>query len=88
MQQNEMIKSLRNSTTLYFLLTLEQRKLKYDKMVKKIMKLEKGKIADDDKKDLIEQIQDIVREKEEQCQKCISNVKQRLYGYRSLRKLI
>jgi hypothetical protein len=87
LQQNGIIKSLRNSTTLYFLLTMEQRKLKYDKKVKKIMKSDKGKIDDDDK-DQIKKIQDIVRKKESQCQTWVSGVKWYHPLFRILRKLI
>jgi hypothetical protein len=54
------------------------------------MKLEKGKISKDDKKDLIEKIQQIIHTKENQCQKHISEVSAspwRTLGYGHMRKL-
>ncbi len=36
------------------------------------MKLDKGKIREDDKKDLFEKLEDILRIKENHCQKCIN----------------
>jgi hypothetical protein len=67
-----MTKSLPHNIGLDFLLTPEQKKLKYEKNVKKLMKLEKGKINEDDRQDLLEKSQDILQMKENQCQKYLS----------------
>ncbi|CAF3683782.1 unnamed protein product [Rotaria sp. Silwood1] len=73
LQHNDLIESFEdNNTLLYFLLTPEQKKLKYEKNIKKLIKLEKGKINEDDKKILIEKVQDIMHDKEKQCQTYLS----------------
>ncbi|CAF2676147.1 unnamed protein product [Rotaria sp. Silwood2] len=72
LQQNDLTKSFEDNSTLYFLLTPEQKKLKYEKNIKKLINLEKGKINEDDKKNLIEKVQDIIHVKEKECQKYIS----------------
>jgi hypothetical protein len=77
-----MVKSLSNDTALYFLLTPEQKKLKYEKNVRKLMRLKKEKITEDDKKDLVEPIQDIVCTKENQCQKYLEDLLKHRWRWR------
>ena len=67
-QKSEAIQSFENNTTLYFLLTSEQRKLNYDNYVKKLMNLEKGTITENDKNDL-ETVRKIVDQEEKQVSK-------------------
>ncbi|UJR07649.1 hypothetical protein I4U23_011937 [Adineta vaga] len=70
--QHKIVKSYLNNKELHFLLTIEQRKSQYEKNVKKSMMLEKGRITEDDKENLILQVQDIIMEKESQCEEYIS----------------
>lgn len=64
---------------LYFLLTSEQKKLKYEKNVQRIEKVKKGRINEDEKKDLSEKIQDIIQMKENQCMKYMTKSQARFF---------
>jgi hypothetical protein len=80
--------SPQNNMAYDFLLTPEQKKLKYEKNMKKLMQSEKAKITEDDKKNLIEKIKDITCEKEKQFDKYLSKQRSLSYNCSSYCKFI
>ena len=67
--------STENQIGFDFLLTSEQRKMKYDKKVRKLMKVENGKLNEDDKENLLNKTKEILKAKENQCEKYVSKMK-------------
>ena len=66
----------KNELELVCLLTQEQKQLKYEKMTRRMIKSSKGKLADDEKRTLSEEVQDLLQRWEKQCQEHASH---RLY---------
>ncbi|CAF4193216.1 unnamed protein product, partial [Adineta steineri] len=69
LKQHHAVNSPQTGTMLYFLLTPEQKRLQYEENIKKLMKLKKEKIMEDEneKENHVEKIQQIIFEKENQC---------------------
>ncbi|CAF2078725.1 unnamed protein product, partial [Rotaria magnacalcarata] len=79
-QQNASDKYHRNYSLLSFLLTAEQRQANYQIYVMKLISLKKEEIHDDDRKILIDEIEEIIRAKESRCKKSLKAARKR-YDY-------
>ncbi|CAF1029912.1 unnamed protein product [Adineta steineri] len=73
--QHHTVNSPQTGMMLYFLLTPEQKRSQYEKNIKKLMKLKKEKIMEDenDKENHVNKIQQIIFEKENQCKEYIEH---------------
>ena len=69
--------AVKNELGLVCLLTPEQKQVKYEKMTKRLLKSSKGKIADDERRSLVGEAQDLLQWWQQQCQEYVS----RPYGH-------
>ncbi|CAF4084437.1 unnamed protein product [Rotaria sp. Silwood2] len=74
-QQNDMFKYHQNYTILNFLLISKQRESNYQKYVMKLMNLKKGKIDENERKILINEIEEIIHATENKCKQQIKEKK-------------
>lgn len=72
LQIDDNSKSFESNVMLYFLLTPKQKQRKYQKNIKALITLEKGRITEDDKNNGIKKIKSIISEIEDRCQEFIS----------------
>ena len=69
--KKNVIRYTRDKIPMHFLLTPEQRESMYKKQIKKSIRSEKNQVPDDDKQSLIRLIEDIIREREDHCEKTL-----------------
>ncbi|CAF3564415.1 unnamed protein product [Rotaria sp. Silwood1] len=81
LQQNDIVRSHRYYSLLNFLLTPKQRESNYQKYVMKLINLKKGKIDEDERKILINEIEELIRTTENQCRQNIKEQKKSHYYY-------
>ncbi|CAF0878197.1 unnamed protein product [Rotaria sordida] len=81
LQQDDIVKSHRYYNIFNFLLTQKQRESNYQKYVTKLMSLKKGKINEDERKILINELEEIIRIIEDQCRQNIKEQKKSHYSY-------
>ncbi|CAM2724483.1 unnamed protein product [Rotaria socialis] len=76
-QQNDNAKYHRNYSLLSVLLTSEQRQVNYQTYVMKLMSIKKDQIHDNDRKILIDEIEEIIRARENHCKKYLKAGRQK-----------